>query len=70
MTWSELEALIREKMREQPRGFQTRLAERLGVTQPTVAQMLMGRRGFPAEHVPVILDALGLKLAVVSKDAP
>lgn len=68
MTWPEIETLIREKVREQPRGFQTQLAARLDVDPSTVAQFLSGRRGIPTEHAPAILDALGFELAVVRKD--
>lgn len=67
MTWQELETLIRDRAKAQPRGWQTQLAERLGVSQPTVAQFLTGRRGVPPAHLDIILDALDLELDVRSK---
>lgn len=70
MTWEELESYIRQQIQAQPRGFQAALAERLGISTPSVAQFVAGARGIPAGRVPTILDALGMELAVKPKSDP
>ncbi|WP_139806648.1 helix-turn-helix domain-containing protein [Deinococcus hopiensis] len=67
MEWSELEATIRQKVAEQPRGFQARLGEALGVKQPSVTQALSGKKAFPREWVGKTLDMLGLEIVVRPK---
>ena len=46
---------------------QAALAERLGVKQPSVADILSGRRGRQPESLLNLLDALGLELTVMPK---
>lgn len=46
---------------------QAALAERLGVKQPSVADILSGRRGRQPESLLNLLDALGLELTVTPK---
>lgn len=67
MTWDDLEQLIRDRARQQPRGYTNRLAEKLGVSRAAVSGWLTGQRPVPREHVPAVLDSLGLELAVVNK---
>ncbi|WP_157468821.1 hypothetical protein [Deinococcus murrayi] len=64
MDWEELEDYLREQIKAQPRGFQTALAERLQVTPASVAGYTSRGKSIPVKHVSVILDALGLELAV------
>lgn len=46
---------------------QAALAQRLGVKQPSVADILSGRRGRQPESLLNLLDALGLELTVTPK---
>lgn len=64
MTWEQTEHYLREQIRAQPRGFQTALAERLGISQPAVAQFVGGGKNIPTTHLSAILDMLGLELKV------
>ncbi|AFD26766.1 transcriptional regulator [Deinococcus gobiensis] len=64
MTWEQTEHYLREQIRAQPRGFQTALAERLGISQPAVAQFVGGGKSIPTSHLSAILDMLGLELSV------
>lgn len=47
-------------MREQPRGYQTLLAEKLGVSRAFINQVVTGVRPLPLEHLDVILGSLNL----------
>jgi len=67
MNWSELEKEIRKLAAEQPRGFQARLAERLQVKQPTVAQALSGRIRIPPAWIETLLDTLGMEIVLRPK---
>lgn len=49
---------------------QAALAERLGVKQPSVADILTGRRGRQPESLLNLLDAVGLELPIQPKSAP
>ncbi|MFC5848345.1 hypothetical protein [Deinococcus petrolearius] len=69
MTWEETEHHLREQIRAQPRGFQTALAERLGISQPAVAQFVGGGKSIPTTHLSAILDMLGLELGVHPRGA-
>lgn len=62
MNWEEAEEYLRTKMRAQPRGFQSALAEKLGVAQPSVANYLTRGKRIPTAHLSAILDALGLEI--------
>lgn len=64
MTWEQAEHYLREQIRAQPRGFQTALAERLGISQPAVAQFVGGGKSIPTTHLSTILDMLGLELSI------
>ena len=64
MTWEQAEHYLREQIRAQPRGFQTALAERLGISQPAVAQFVGGGKNIPTTHLSAILDMLGLELSI------
>ena len=68
MTWEQAEHHLREQIRAQPRGFQTALAERLGISQPAVAQFVGGGKNIPTTHLSAILDMLGLELSIRPRD--
>lgn len=67
--WDQLEQQLREKIREQPRGFQTELAERLGVNTASVAGYTSKGKGIPVKHLGVILDMLGLELELKKRSS-
>lgn len=57
---------LKHTMRE--KGLtQTALAERLGIKQPSVADILTGRRGRQPESLLNLLDAVGLELTIREK---
>ncbi len=59
---------LKRTMREQ--GLtQAALAERLGIKQPSVADILTGRRGRQPESLLNLLDAVGLELTIQPKTA-
>lgn len=59
---------LKRTMREQ--GLtQTALAEQLGIKQPSVADILTGRRGRQPESLLNLLDAVGLELTIQPKTA-
>jgi len=64
MNWNEVHSLALERIKEQPRGFQARLAERLGVTTASVAQWVGGGRPIPTDRIHEVLEMLGLELNV------
>lgn len=68
MNWHDIEQDLKRRMQAQPRGYQTRLAERLGIKQPSVAAYISGSESIPLAHLDAILDTLGLKLAIVPND--
>ncbi|SMB91211.1 hypothetical protein [Deinococcus hopiensis] len=71
MTWSELEQLLREHAKKQPRGFQAALAKKLEVKPPMVAQALAGIKRIPPEWLGPMTELMGLKLVLQPKlDAP
>lgn len=67
MNWEELQSDLRQRMRDQPRGFQTQLAQKLGVAQPSVAAYMTGRKEIPTAHLTTILDVLGLQVELTPK---
>ncbi|PYE53180.1 helix-turn-helix domain-containing protein [Deinococcus yavapaiensis] len=67
MTWDEIEAATRQKIRAQPRGYATRLAEKLGVSRAAVSHMVRGEQAIPSERIADILDTLGLELCIAPK---
>ena len=58
--WPEAQETIRQRMREQPRGYQTLLAEKLGLSRAFVNQVVTGVRPLPLEHLDGILASLNL----------
>ena len=64
----EIRARIREEMTRQ-NITQAELARRLGVKQPSVAQIMSGKRGTMPESLLDLLCALGLTLKAVPLDA-
>jgi transcriptional regulator with XRE-family HTH domain len=59
---------LKRTMRE--KGLtQAALAERLGIKQPSVADILTGRRGRQPESLLNLLDAVGLELTIREKAA-
>lgn len=68
MNWEELQEHLRQQLRDQPRGFQTQLAKKLGVAQPSVAAYMTGKKDIPSSHITPILEELGLELTVQQKD--
>ena len=69
MKYEDIELLIRQKAREQPRGWQAELSRYLGISPSSVAQKLSGiqPRRIPPEHIHTYLDLLGLELVVRPK---
>lgn len=62
--WQEAQHAIRQQMLAQPRGYQARLAEKLGRTPGFVHQLAKGLAPIPVEHLDVILESLGLEYDV------
>lgn len=60
----EIRARIREEMARQ-NVTQSELARRLGIKQPSVAQILSGKRGTMPDSLLDLLNALGLTLKAV-----
>lgn len=60
LTWEDAQGVIRELMLAQPRGYQSRLARTLKTTRGYVHQVAQGRKPIRPEHLPSILDSLGL----------
>ena len=67
MTLDELDAVLREQIKQRPRGFQAELAGQLGVTRQFVSHMVSGRSAIGREHYPAILDTLGLEVVLQPK---
>lgn len=66
--WPEVEALIRARMRAQPRGYQQDLAILLGVSVGFVSNIVTGRKPIPVERLDTILTSLNLEYDVVIKE--
>jgi DNA-binding transcriptional regulator YdaS (Cro superfamily) len=64
MTWNELQNLTLERIQAQPRGFQARIAQHLGVSTASVAQWVTGSRPIPTERIHAVLEMLSLELIV------
>ncbi|WP_339096154.1 GIY-YIG nuclease family protein [Deinococcus sp. VB142] len=64
MKWDELQAVLREAMASQPRGYQSQLARGLEATPGYVNQMVTGRRAIPVELLPAILESLGADYSI------
>jgi len=62
MTFDELDIQIRERIKQQPRGFQADLASKLGVTRQYISHVVSSRSPISREHYQTILDMLGLQL--------
>ncbi|WP_339098113.1 hypothetical protein ACINK0_18085 (plasmid) [Deinococcus sp. VB343] len=62
--WQEAQQAIRQQMLAQPRGYQARLAEKLGRTPGFVHQLAKGLVPIPVEHLDTILESLGLEYDV------
>lgn len=67
--WAEAQAVILERMRAQPRGYQAELANRIGKTPGYVSHILTGRRPIPEEHLDAVLASLGLQYDVILTEA-
>jgi len=67
MTFDELDLALREKIKQQPRGFQAELADKLHVTRQFVSHVVSGRSSIGREHYPAILEALGLEIVIQAK---
>lgn len=65
--WSEAQEAIRQRMREQPRGYQAALARTLGKTPGFVNQIVRGDVPIPVDHLDAVLDSLGMEYDVVLK---
>lgn len=66
--WTEAEQQIREKMTDQPRGYQAKLAKKLETTPGYINQIITGHRPLPLEHLDVILESLGMEYDVILQD--
>lgn len=64
MKWDELQAVLREAMASQPRGYQSQLARGLEATPGYVNQLVTGRRAIPVELLPAILESLGADYSI------
>ena len=58
--WAQAQAVILDRMKAQPRGYQALLAEKIGKTPGYVSHILTGKRPIPEEHLDTILETLGL----------
>lgn len=66
--WAEAQAVILERMKAQPRGYQAELAAKLGKTPGYVSHILTGRRPIPEEHLDIVLETLGLTYEVAIRE--
>ena len=66
--WPEAQETIRQKMLEQPRGYQAQMAQKIGTTPGFVNQIVTGRRNIPVELLDAILDSLGLTYDVTLRE--
>ena len=71
MTFDELDATIRERISQMPRGFQAELAGKLSVSRQYVSHVVSGRSPISRDHYQVMLDALGIEITLQKKvDTP
>ena len=63
----ELRDELRDRIRAQGRGSQTRIAERIGVERQYLNHMLSGRSPMPLDRLQQIMDALEIELEVIPK---
>lgn len=68
MNWEELQEDLRQRMKNQPRGFQAKLAKSLGIAQPSVAGYMTGKKDIPTAHITPILRELGLEITLQRKE--
>ena len=71
--WPEVQNLIVQRMKEQPRGYQAELAEKIGKTAGFVNHIVTGKRPIPDEHLDAILRSLNMTYDVnltVTAQAP
>lgn len=68
--WEEVQAVIRHKMAEQPRGYQARLAKELGITPGYISHFVTGHKVIPPEFLEPILESLDLTYDIVLHDVP
>lgn len=68
VNWEEAGEVIRARMEAQPRGYSAQLARTLGKTPGYVYQIMKGRRPLPQEHLPAILESIGMSYEVVLRD--
>lgn len=66
--WPEAHEAIRQRMLAQPRGYQARVAEKLGKTPGFIHQIINGKRPIPMDSLDVILDSLGMTYEVTVTD--
>ncbi len=67
MNWEEFEDYLRQAIKAQPRGFQTQLAEKLGVKPPSIAGYTTRGKSIPPGHISTILQLLNLEIKVQVK---
>lgn len=67
MNWEQLQEELIRRIREQPRGFQTALAEKLNVAPASVASYTTRGRAIPPAHITPILEELGIELTITTK---
>ena len=63
MTWDEIQERIREEIKTQPRGFQKRLSEDLGITRAAVGQWVTGK-DIPRDKMDEVLKYFNLELTL------
>lgn len=67
MNWEEFEEHLRQAIKAQPRGFQTQLAEKLGVKPPSIAGYTTRGKSIPPGHISTILQLLNLEIKMQTK---
>ncbi|MFB9991573.1 helix-turn-helix domain-containing protein [Deinococcus oregonensis] len=67
MKVEEFWAAVRETMRTQPRGYQTQLAEQLGVEKSYISRFIQGKHDLAPKYHQAVLDSIGLELDLKTK---
>ncbi|WP_414656784.1 hypothetical protein ACINK0_11480 [Deinococcus sp. VB343] len=67
MKVDEFWALVREKMKTQPRGYQTRIAQELGVEKSYISRFVKGDHELAPKYQQAVLDSLGIEMDVKEK---
>lgn len=53
---------VRERMRSQPRGYQTRLAQELAVEKSYISRFVKGEHDLAPKYHQAVLDSLGMEI--------